>query len=64
MTNSPRGALSSFEAAEYLGLSVATLRTWRCRGKGPSYVKLGRSVVYRIVDLEAYLEDNLIGGVA
>lgn len=53
MKNSTRAALSSIEAAEYLGLSVATLRTWRCRGKGPNYVKLGRSVVYRIVDLDA-----------
>lgn len=64
MKNSSRAALSSIEAAEYLGLSVATLRTWRCRGKGPNYVKLGRSVVYRIVDLDAYLADNLVGGAA
>lgn len=64
MKNSSRGALSSTEAAEYLGLSAATLTTWRCRGKGPNYVKLGRSVVYRIVDLDAYLADNMVGGAA
>lgn len=64
MSNLLRGALSSVDAADYVGLSPATLSTWRSRGKGPIYVKLGRSVVYRIADLDAFLEDNLIGGAA
>lgn len=49
------GALSTPVAAEYLGLSPATLETLRCRGGGPPFVKLGRRVAYRREDLEAWL---------
>ncbi len=49
------GALSTPLAAEYLGLSPATLETLRTRGGGPPFVKLGRRVVYRREDLEAWL---------
>lgn len=34
------------EAAEILRLSEATLEAWRCRGGGPSYLKLGKAVRY------------------
>jgi len=37
-------ALTERELAELLGLSVATLRAWRHRGKGPRFLRLGRSV--------------------
>ena len=37
-------ALTEREVAELLGLSVATLRAWRHRGKGPRFLRLGRSV--------------------
>ncbi|HEX4961394.1 MAG TPA: helix-turn-helix domain-containing protein [Thermoanaerobaculia bacterium] len=49
------GALPTPQAAEYLGLSPATLETLRSRGGGPAFVKLGRRVVYRREDLEAWL---------
>jgi len=49
------GALPTPEAAEYLGLSPATLETLRSRGGGAAFVKLGRRVVYRREDLEAWL---------
>jgi predicted site-specific integrase-resolvase len=39
-------AMNEIEAAERLGLSVATLRAWRHRGKGPRFVRLGRAVRY------------------
>jgi hypothetical protein len=41
-------------AAEILSLSVKTLRSWRLRGDGPRYAKMGRSVRYAISDLEAF----------
>ena len=28
----------------------------RCRGEGPKYYKVGRIVLYRLSDIEAYLE--------
>ena len=50
------GALSTPLAADYVGLSPATLETLRVRGGGPTFVKLGRRVVYRREDLDAWLK--------
>jgi hypothetical protein len=43
------------EAAKFLGNKVQTLRNWRCQRRGPAYIKLGRSVRYRIEDLQEYI---------
>lgn len=53
--------LTTPQAAEYIGLHKSTLDTWRCRGEGPRFVKLGRAVRYRIKDLDAYIESRLCG---
>lgn len=34
------------EVSGFLGIPVATLRAWRCQGRGPVSVKLGRHVRY------------------
>jgi len=39
-------------------VSLATLSTWRCRGGGPRFVKLGKRVAYRRADLEAWINSN------
>jgi excisionase family DNA binding protein len=44
------------EAARFLGLSRSTLAKLRLIGNGPAYCKLGRRVVYRPSDLEAWLK--------
>ena len=44
------------EAAEYLRISPATLRTWRCRGGGPMVLKLGRNVRYELASLLRFVE--------
>jgi excisionase family DNA binding protein len=46
------------EAAFYLGVSESTLNTWRTRGKGPRFVRLGRKVLYRVAALNDYLLSN------
>lgn len=46
--------LNTIEAAQYLRLKPATLEIWRCLGKGPAYLRLGRRVLYEVADLEAY----------
>jgi excisionase family DNA binding protein len=47
--------LTPAEVAERLGVSTATLATWRCTKRYPlSYVKVGRLVRYRIADLDAF----------
>jgi hypothetical protein len=48
-------------AAEFFGVSLITLRRMRQSGRGPRYYLLGRSVRYRLVDLQNYLH-SLPGG--
>lgn len=48
--------LTTVAAADYVGLSPKTLETRRTRGGGPPFLKLGRRVVYRKEDLDAWLE--------
>jgi len=54
--------LNTPEAAEFLGISASTMAQWRMLNKGPSFVKLGTRVMYRQIDLEAWLEANLVHG--
>jgi Helix-turn-helix domain len=46
--------LNEKQAAAELGLAVATLRTWRCREKGPRFHKLGGAVRYDSVEIERF----------
>ena len=50
--------LNEAQAAARLGLKVATLRAWRNQGRGPAYVRLGRSIRYLTTDLEDFLNSN------
>lgn len=51
--------LSAKDAAQYLGVSVSTLKNWRAKKIGPKSVKRGaRLVAYRPADLEKFLEDS------
>ena len=43
------------EAAAFLRISPRTLVSWRSRGMGPTYVKVGRRVVYLQRDIVAWL---------
>jgi hypothetical protein len=49
-------------AADYIGLTQAYLRATRSgRGTpGPPYVRIGRTIVYRISDLDAWLEEHRV----
>ncbi len=47
--------LTTPQAADYLGLAISTLNKWRCHGDGPKFIKLGRSVRYQRVDLDAFI---------
>jgi predicted DNA-binding transcriptional regulator AlpA len=46
------------QAAEYCGSSSSTFEKLRLTGGGPVYSKLGRRVVYRVEDLDAWLAAN------
>lgn len=47
--------LTAEEVAERYrgGVSVGTLRNWRAMKIGPSFIKIGKAVLYPIDDLEA-----------
>jgi predicted DNA-binding transcriptional regulator AlpA len=51
-------------AAEFLGLSVRTLQQWRVSGRGPQFLKMGRSVRYRKSQLVRFLEICSAGSTA
>jgi excisionase family DNA binding protein len=53
-------ALTERQVAEQLGLSVATLRAWRHRGKGPRYLRLGRSVRYLPSDVDNFVRASAV----
>jgi hypothetical protein len=46
MNDDTERAITEIEAAQRLGLSVKTLRAWRCRGRGPKFMRFGRAVRY------------------
>jgi predicted DNA-binding transcriptional regulator AlpA len=52
----PPRYLRTPEAARFLGLSGRTLEKHRTYGTGPRYSKLGGRVVYRVEDLQAWVD--------
>ncbi len=46
------------EVSAYLRTPVDTLRTWRDKKAGPLHVKIGRRILYRAEDVEAWLEER------
>jgi predicted DNA-binding transcriptional regulator AlpA len=55
----PPRYLRTPEAARFVGLSIRTLEKHRIYGTGPRYSKLGGRVVYRVEDLQAWVESGL-----
>lgn len=51
--------LNNNEAAALIGITPGTLKFWRCKGKGPRYIKLGSSpragVAYDPADVDAWV---------
>jgi predicted DNA-binding transcriptional regulator AlpA len=52
----PPRYLRTPEAARFVGLSIRTLEKHRIYGTGPRYSKLGGRVVYRLEDLQTWVE--------
>lgn len=48
------------QAAAYLGLKPSTLAAWRHKGRGPRYLKIGRSCFYRDADLQEWLDAQCV----
>jgi predicted DNA-binding transcriptional regulator AlpA len=57
--DAPQRYLRTPEAARIVGLSIRTLEKHRIYGTGPCYAKLGGRVVYRLEDLQAWVESAM-----
>ena len=52
--------LTDVQVAERLGVSRFTVRSWRLKGVGPRFLKMGRAVRYRSHDLDEYERQALV----
>jgi hypothetical protein len=43
------------QAAEHIGWRIDAMRVNRRKGSGPAHYRVGRKVLYRMCDLEAFL---------
>ena len=59
-SRSENRTLTDLEVAERLGVSRFTVRSWRLKGVGPRFLKLGRAVRYRSQDVDEYERQALV----
>ena len=52
--------LTDVEVATRLGVSRFTVRSWRLKGQGPKFLKMGRAVRYRVQDVDEYERQALV----
>jgi hypothetical protein len=43
------------KAAAALGVKPETVASWRSQGRGPAFVKIGRRVFYRALDVHQFI---------
>lgn len=46
--------LTTIQLSNRWHVSIATLKYWRWKGGGPEFIKVGRTVKYRIEDVEIF----------
>lgn len=52
--------ITEVQAANLLRLSVRTLQAWRPKGYGPAFVRAGRAIRYRKIDLDTWVEGQVV----
>ena len=57
---SEKRTLTDVEVAARLGVSRFTVRSWRLKGLGPRFMKMGRAVRYRPQDVDDYERQALV----
>jgi predicted DNA-binding transcriptional regulator AlpA len=57
---SQKRTLTDIEVAARLGVSRFTVRSWRLKGLGPWFMKMGRAVRYRPEDVQEYEQRVLV----
>jgi len=58
VTTTEHELLTITEVAELMRTPVATLRYWRHCGIGPKGIRVGRRVLYRALDVRAWIDDQ------
>ena len=54
------GLLTEEEFASLIEVKPHTLAVWRTEGKGPNFARLGKSVFYRLADVQAWVDANVV----
>ena len=54
----PLTYLRTKEAAEYCGSTRSSFEKRRVQGAGPPFIKMGRTVVYALSDLDAWMAER------
>jgi hypothetical protein len=52
--------LTTEQAATVIGVKPTTLAAWRHFGRGPKYLKIGRSCFYRRCDIEIWMDAQAV----
>ncbi len=60
MPLNPRARLTTEQAAQYLNVSVSTLKRWRRRNEGPQVIRLepSRMVRYEVWALDRFIDNR------
>jgi predicted DNA-binding transcriptional regulator AlpA len=56
--------LTQRQCAEALALSERTLERFRVSGVGPKFVRMGKSIRYRLSDVDAWIASRVVGSTA
>lgn len=51
--------MTAQEVSDYLDVPIATIYRWRVHGQGPRGARIGRSLRFKRVDVERWLEQQL-----
>lgn len=54
------GVITPEDLARVLDVSVDTLAEWRRLERGPDYVKTGKRVMYRLADVQDWMQRNIV----
>jgi hypothetical protein len=52
--------LTEQDLAKRWQCKAKTLQNWRIARTGPKYLKIGAKILYRLQDIEAYEENNIV----
>jgi len=56
----PKPTLNCADAAKYVGLSVWWMKQARRTGRGPAYLRIGRTIRYRVDDLDDWIRAHRV----